>query len=800
MAKRKFGEPPGRTRTKRQTKKKGNRYSKFGLAPAFVGDVAKGLGEDLVSMGKTAFDPRLPFMRGKDAEKAKRDAALLGMTVIPGGKLIKPIAKVAKATKKTTKTPGTSTVKKTTKKAAEKKTTKKTTAKKTTAPVKPKSMIDKQRARDKEKIARADIKKAGPVPKGYPQFSATKDKRGPLPFTKSVNKPKLTASARKKQKELADKRNKGDGKAPPVTRRPADSEVLTAQEIADKAATKRLKDIQRLRKDKSAQPKKGKAKSDAPAKKTVQVTPKRPAKYDPEPTTTRNKQGGQGRQRKYTTKTEAARDAMLDKATGGKWSKGLKDAPFGARGKTGYPGKEKAHQRANKRDAAKREAEKGRGKTSSQREKEEISKARTKKAGGQQKQFNAITDTGLGGDISVSQMSAAQLRKALANPRSATSRLKKDLEKRAKRGNLREGDMQVLNRLRDNTPARTSESQARDAMQYTIRPSGQPNRVAGSINPPAVPKASNQKWRGEGGKDAPKGPKGKSGTAKRGDKITEAAKEEDGVTRIKGTGGQARRVIAPSKDVAVARGGPRGRRVGGGATSGRKPISLGSGRKAPSKDVVRGEVVRGGRTSGGNKGRTARPVDVKTRPVGGGRGSSGRGPAGRGTAGRGTARAAIGSGATKGKGKKVRDITPAVGLLAGGAIGASRLGSFVENSAPKEPDKDKVTPRPKKPTSQLRDKYGRKIDRTEFNRREAYRKSLEGMTEAEKKKARKAEMKKREAYRARKGKGANIITRNLDLKEGVSSRKVNKEMKAAAGKGGKRQAAIDARKKYQRKK
>ena len=774
MAKRKFGEPPGRTRTKRQTKKKGNRYSKFGLAPAFVGDVAKGLGEDLVSMGKTAFDPRLPFMRGKDAEKAKRDAALLGMTVIPGGKLIKPIAKAAKTAKKPTKTPGTSTVKKTTKKAAEKKTTKKTTAKKTTPP------------------------------KGYPQFSATKDKRGPLPFPKSVNNPKLTAAARKKQKELADKRNKGDGKAPPVTRKPADSEVLTAQEIADKAATKRLKDIQRLRKDKSAQPKKGKAKSDAPAKKTVQVTPKRPAKYEPEPTTTRNTEGGQGRQRTYTTKTEAERDAMLDKATGGKWSKGLKDAPFGARetkkGKTGYPGKEKAHQRVNKRDAAKREAEKGRGKTSSQREKSEAAAARRKKAGGSQNIRDAIRNPKLGGDVSIAKMSPAQLKKALSNPRSSESRLMKTLEKRAERGNLREGESQVLNRLRDNAPKATNESDTLALMQDTIRPSGQPNRVAGTINPPRQVKASNQKWRGEGGKDAPKGPKGQSGTSKRGDKVTERAKEEDGVTRIKGKGGQARRVIAPSKDVAVARGGPRGRRVGGGAASGRKPIALGSGRKAPSKDVVRGEVVRGGRTSGGSTGRTARPVDVKTKPVGGGRGSSGRGPAGRGTAGRGAARAAIGSGATKGKGKKVRDITPAVGLLAGGAIGASRLGSVAEKSAPRESDKDKVTPRPKKPTSQLRDKYGRKIDRTEFNRREAYRKSLEGMTAAEKKKARKAEMKKREAYRDRKGKGANITTRNLDLKEGVSSRKVNKEMKAAAGKGGNRQAAIDARKKYQRKK
>ena len=731
MAKRKFGEPPGRTRTKRQTKKKGNRYAKFGLGPAFVGQVAKELGEDLLGMGKTAFDPRPPSMRkNDDPEKVKRDALALGMAAVPGGKLLKPIAKAAKTAKKTTKTPGTSTVKKTTKKAAEKKTaakktTKKTTAKKTTPPVKPKSMIEKQRARDLNKIA---------------QMRASRGVKGgrPQPLPKNI-------------------------------------------------------------------------KTDAPGGSTSPgFRPKRTPKYEPEPTTTRNTESGQGRQRTYVTKTEAERDAMLDKATGGKWSKSLKDAPFGARetkkGKTGYPGKEKAHERVNKRDAAKRAAEKGRGKTSIQREKSEATAARRKKAGGSPAAYQAIRNPKLGGDVSIARMSPAELKKALKNPRSSESRLMKTLEKRAKRGNLREGEMQVLSRLRDNAPKASNQRQTERLMRDDIRSVGQGQAEGGSkagfVNPPRQVKASNQKWRGEGGKDAPKGPKGKSGTSKRGDKVTERAKEEDGVTRIKGTGGQARRVIAPSKDVAVARGGPRGRRVGGGATSGRKPIALGSGRRTPSKDVVRGEVVRGGRTSGGSKGRTARPVDLKTKPVGGGRGSSGRGPAGRGTAARGAARAAIGSGAAKGKGKgkKVRDVTPVVAAVGAGGFAASKLGGVAERTAPKESDKDKVTPRPKKPTSQLRDKYGRKIDRAEFNRREAYRKSLEGMTEAEKKKARKAEMKRREAYRARKGKGANIITRNLDLKEGVSSRKVNKEMKAAAGKGGKRQAAIDARKKYQRKK
>ena len=66
-------------------------------------------------------------------------------------------------------------------------------------------------------------------------------------------------------------------------------------------------------------------------------------------------------------------------------------------------------------------------------------------------------------------------------------------------------------------------------------------------------------------------------------------------------------------------------------------------------------------------------------------------------------------------------------------------------------------------------------------------------------------MKRREQYRetegtAKFGKRANLITRNRDLREGVSSRKVNKEMKAAAGRSGSRQAAMAARQPYLRKK
>ena len=699
----------------------------------------------------------------KAARGDSADAALSAAGLVPGigavGKGAKLAGVASKASKaaKTTKTPGTSTVKKTTKKAAAKKTTKKTTAKKTT-------ILPKSPDRMESPAGSVVIKKSTKPKKKTLQLRKVPPNFKNLPRPKSV-KP----GAPKKPQFMIDKQRAAD-----------------------------LKKLGDTGKRGRPQPKPKDLKTDAPGGSTSPgFTKKRPTKYKPEPTTARPGSPAKSGEARTTPMTTKEVEDFLAK-------QGFK------RSETGLEGAYKRYKSLGL-DKPKTRTKGVTKKTPAQREASEAQVERRKKAGGSQALKDAIRNPKLGGDVSIAKMSPAELKKALKNPRSSQSRLMKTLEKRAKRGNLREGEMQVLNRLRDNAPTASNQRQTEGLMRDGVRSVGQGQAEGGSkagfVNPPRNVKASNPKWRGEGGKDAPKGPKGQSGTSKRGDKVTERSKEEDGVTRIKGTGGQARRVIAPSKDVAVARGGPRGRRVGGGATSGRKPIALGSGRRTPSKDVVRGEVVRGGRTSGGSKGRTARPVDLKTKPVGGGRGSSGRGPAGRGTAGRGAARAALGSSAAKGKqgkqgkkGKAGRKTAAVIGGLGATAILADRLGGLAEKSAPTESGKDKVTPRPKKPTSQLRDKYGRKIDRAEFNRREAYRKSLEGMTEAEKKKARKAEMKRREAYRARKGKGANIITRNLDLKEGVSSRKVNKEMKAAAGKGGKRQAAIDARKKYQRKK
>ena len=101
----------------------------------------------------------------------------------------------------------------------------------------------------------------------------------------------------------------------------------------------------------------------------------------------------------------------------------------------------------------------------------------------------------------------------------------------------------------------------------------------------------------------------------------------------------------------------------------------------------------------------------------------------------------------------------------------------------------------------LRDKYGRKITREEYERREKFRERIKDMSPAERKAAREKEMKRREKWRTSLGKqlfgkGATKSTRNLNLREGVSSRKVNREVLAADSTA----EAVKILKKYTRKK
>jgi hypothetical protein len=160
------------------------------------------------------------------------------------------------------------------------------------------------------------------------------------------------------------------------------------------------------------------------------------------------------------------------------------------------------------------------------------------------------------------------------------------------------------------------------------------------------------------------------------------------------------------------------------------------------------------------------------------------------------------SGVSKGKKLAARlGGATAVGL-AGGAVGLEfKKLTDAENAAEAavvqtSADADTRTPRVKQV---LRDKYGRKITREEYNRRETYRKKLEGMSPAERKAARKEEMTRREKWRKSIGKQlfkkqATKAYRNLDIKEKVTSRELNALMRKAKT----RQEAIDIRKKFLR--
>ena len=613
----------------------------------------------------------------------------------------------------------------------------------------------------------------------------TTKKRAPKRTPAKQSPPKQTPSQVQKQRDLAKARMESQNPALKIPARP--------------------------------QPKPKNVKNDAPgagkSSGNQQPRPVRKPKYKPTKTST----SGKPKQDAVARDTPMSRDEVL--ATLKKFDFD-ETAPFGPRNpgkKSGYDGLEKAFQRQKLRETGKRT--KGvTKKTPIARERVETQVARKKKAGGSQSIYDAAKDeTGrLGGSKAIARATPEELQKALKNPRSSESRLMKTLEKRARRGNLREGEVQVLNRLRDNAPKAVDGRSIPGLMTNNIRKSGQPVGVnAGTINPPRNVKASNQKWREEGGKDAPKGPKGKTGKQKRGDKITENAKEEDGVTRIKGTGGQQRRQVATGQELVPVgrRPGATGRRTGGSSSSGRRPIPMESSRRGTDvvprrtrSEVVQGEVVRS-RPSGGRV--RTEPIDMPTRPVGSRSVVKGQRTPKRGASSpwatplkRTFAMPGRAAAETKKKGMSKKKK-----VLAGAAITGAAASGFLSGVGQKRKEQaaDKPTTPPRKTSDTVRDKYGRKISRAEFNQREAYRKSLQGMSAAEKKKARKAEMKRREQYRSseattRFGEQATKKFRNLDLREGVSSRKVNKEMMAARGGGGNRQAANEIRKKYQRKK
>lgn len=87
---------------------------------------------------------------------------------------------------------------------------------------------------------------------------------------------------------------------------------------------------------------------------------------------------------------------------------------------------------------------------------------------------------------------------------------------------------------------------------------------------------------------------------------------------------------------------------------------------------------------------------------------------------------------------------------------------------------------PKQSMPLYRDKYGRRISKEEYEKREKFRKDRKLRTADSNEKVRPPEMKRRKKYRKTDGKkqfgaGATTKTRNQDLAMGVSSRYVNQK-------------------------
>ena len=184
----------------------------------------------------------------------------------------------------------------------------------------------------------------------------------------------------------------------------------------------------------------------------------------------------------------------------------------------------------------------------------------------------------------------------------------------------------------------------------------------------------------------------------------------------------------------------RGRKVGGSSSKGSKPIAMGDkpfsrSREVALRETIPGQVVRRSETP---KGPYSVPLTARN--------------------------------LTKtNKATKV-----AVGLAAAGAAGAAlndrynprnvanrKAGKGVEGPGAKRIAEAKATAKPtesakaaaeRRTKEGLLDRFGRKISREEFNKREAYRERIKNLTGAELAAAKKKEMARREKYRKTEGK------------------------------------------------
>lgn len=257
-----------------------------------------------------------------------------------------------------------------------------------------------------------------------------------------------------------------------------------------------------------------------------------------------------------------------------------------------------------------------------------------------------------------------------------------------------------------------------------------------------------------------------------------------------------------AKDVAVKQDAAAASRGSAKAAAPKKP-SAKKKDKAPSskgKELVPARQAERG-SSGARSGKPERePIDLKTRPVPGTGGSSQR-AIGSGAGGRDVA---VRAGSTVVKRPRagalaVRATERKAAAAGGGAAGiAGKIGKAATAGAllggglaflNRENDKSSSTAKPPapssaKPSSTVKDKYGRKISREEYSRREKFRQKLAGAkSKADVDALRKAEGKRRASYRSGEGATqfgdeAKVKVKNKNVRGWVSVRDENRAKRA----------------------
>jgi hypothetical protein len=222
-----------------------------------------------------------------------------------------------------------------------------------------------------------------------------------------------------------------------------------------------------------------------------------------------------------------------------------------------------------------------------------------------------------------------------------------------------------------------------------------------------------------------------------------------------------------------------------------------SGTKKPSAPSARGKEVSVYKGPRSTKSAEREPIDLKTRPVPGSAGTGGRKAIGATAEGREVATRS-GSALVKRSGGTVAK-RPQAGALAVreaerkaaagigfnkkqkaavAAAGLAGLGYALGGDSGKKTDSPGGAAAGA-PSKTVRDKYGRKISREEYNRREKFRQKTYNKSGAELEKLRKAESKRRAKYRKTEGSSqfgedAKKKTRNQNVRGWVSVRGENR--------------------------